>query len=233
MIYNWIKIAFRNFAKNKMATFINVFGLTLGLLGLIITLLYTNDQLSYDQWIQDKDRIISVGYQFDDEKDIWGVSYPQMEKAKANMSGIEDILLVSAMGYESTNVINGDKIVQATKIVESTPNFFAFFSYKFIEGNPVTALNAKNHLVVSEDFAKKAFGEENPMGKNLQIGKTNYIVQGVFRIEEKSSIMPEIIYPFEKMDDYWGNYSYNAYIKMKTPISISDFKDQYYQAVWA
>lgn len=233
MIYNWIKIAFRNFAKNKMATFINVFGLTLGLLGLIITLLYTNDQLSYDQWIQDKDRIISVGYQFDDEKDIWGVSYPQMEKAKANMSGIEDILLVSAMGYESTNVINGDKIVQATKIVESTPNFFAFFPYKFIEGNPATALNAKNHLVVSEDFAKKAFGEENPMGKNLQIGKTNYIVQGVFRIEEKSSIMPEIIYSFEKMDAYWGNYSYNAYIKMKTPISISDFKDQYYQAVWA
>lgn len=216
-----------------MATFINVFGLTLGLLGLIITLLYANDQLSYDQWVQDKDRIISVGYQFDDEKDIWGVSYPQMEKAKANMSDIEDILLVSGMGYESTNVISDDKIVHATKIVESTPNFFAFFQYKFIEGNPTTALNAKNHLVVSEDFAKKAFGEENPMGKNLQIGKKNYIVQGVFRIEEKSSMMPEIVYPFEKMDDYWGNYSYNAYIKMKTPISISDFKDQYYQAVWA
>ncbi|MDD3458115.1 MAG: ABC transporter permease, partial [Weeksellaceae bacterium] len=100
MIQNWIKVAFRNFAKNKLATFINTFGLTIGLVGLILTILYQYDQFSYDRWIPEKDRIFAVGHVFDEDKDVWGVSNPQMEKAKANISEIEEILLVSAMGYE-------------------------------------------------------------------------------------------------------------------------------------
>lgn len=232
MIYNWIKIAFRNFGKNKLATFINVFGLTLGLIGLVLTLLYTNDQLSFDQWNPEKDRIFAIGHLFDHEADVWGVSNPQMEKAKANISEIEDVLLVSAMGYQPANITAGDKVVYATKIVDATSNFFSFFPFQFLEGKPETAIKADNQVAVSEDFAIKLFGDENAMGKNLQIGSNTFVINGVYRIPGKSVMMPEVVFPFNKLDEYWGNFNYNGYIKTKTNISIPDLKEKYDQAVW-
>lgn len=232
MIYNWIKIAFRNFGKNKLATFINVFGLTLGLIGLVLTLLYSNDQLSFDQWNPEKDRVFAIGYLLDNEADVWGVSNPQMEKAKANIGEIEDILLVSAMGYQPANITAGDKVVYATKIVDATSNFFSFFPFQFLEGNPETAIKADNQIAVSDDFAKKLFGNENAMGKNLQIGSTIFVINGVYRIPGKSVMMPEVVVPFKKLDEYWGNFNYNGYFKTKSNISIPDLKEKYDRAVW-
>lgn len=232
MIYNWIKIAFRNFGKNKLATFINVFGLTLGLIGLVLTLLYSNDQLSFDHWNPEKDRVFAIGYLLDNEADVWGVSNPQMEKAKANIGEIEDILLVSAMGYQPANITAGDKVVYATKIVDATSNFFSFFPFQFLEGNPETAIKADNQIAVSDDFAKKLFGNENAMGKNLQIGSTIFVINGVYRIPGKSVMMPEVVVPFKKLDEYWGNFNYNGYFKTKSNISIPDLKEKYDRAVW-
>ncbi|MGB6093469.1 MAG: ABC transporter permease, partial [Moheibacter sp.] len=215
-----------------MATFINVFGLTLGLIGLVLTLLYSNDQLSFDHWNPEKDRVFAIGYLLDNEADVWGVSNPQMEKAKANIGEIEDILLVSAMGYQPANITAGDKVVYATKIVDATSNFFSFFPFQFLEGNPETAIKADNQIAVSDDFAKKLFGNENAMGKNLQIGSTIFVINGVYRIPGKSVMMPEVVVPFKKLDEYWGNFNYNGYFKTKSNISIPDLKEKYDRAVW-
>lgn len=232
MIQNWIKVAFRNFAKNKLATFINTFGLTIGLVGLILTILYQYDQFSYDRWIPEKDRIFAVGHVFDNDKDVWGVSNPQMEKAKANVSEIEEILLVSAMGYADAMVKVEDRNVQSVKTINATKNFFEFYPFDFIEGNTENALNADNYIAVSEQFAQKLFGKENAMGKTVQIGDNAYVIHGVYRLDKKASIMPEIVIPFKKLDDYWGNYTYNGYIKTKQPMTASAIKQKFDDAVW-
>lgn len=232
MIQNWIKIAFRNFAKNKLATFINIFGLTIGLAGLILTILYQYDQFSYDRWIPEKDKIFAVGHRMDNEKEVWGVSNPQMEKAKANIAEIDEVLLVNAMGYDNAIVNIEDRSIQSTKILNATKNFFDFFPFDFIEGSAGNALNANNYIAISERFAQKLFGKENAMGKTVQIGSNTYAIHGIYKLDKKSSIMPEIVIPFKELDDYWGNFNYNGYIKTKKPMTTSAIKQKYDDAVW-
>jgi putative ABC transport system permease protein len=80
MLQNWIKIAFRNFAKNKLATFINILGLTLGLIGLVLTILYWADQNKYDQWNPNKNDVYTLAHGYGD--DVWGTSFHMSKKPK-------------------------------------------------------------------------------------------------------------------------------------------------------
>ena len=230
MIQNWIKIAFRNFAKNKLATFINVFGLTLGLVGLIFTLLYRSDQYSYDDWSPEKDRIFAVGHYLDG--DVWGVSNPQIERAKEKIPEIEDVLLVGALGYQSSYVTKDNHSVSSNKTIEATSNFFDFFPYSFVEGSPKTAIKSENEIAISEDFAKKLDADGHILNQTVNINGKAYVVKGVYRIEGKSAIMPDVVIPFTKLDDYWGNYNYNGYFKTRAGVTADELVKKFHKAVW-
>lgn len=224
MLKNWIKIAFRSFAKNKLATFINVFGLTLGLVGLVLTLLYQNDQYSYDRWIKDSDRIFALAHKFGE--DIWGVSNPQMEQAKAKIPEIEEILMVDATGYKSSILEFENNSVYTEKIINSTSNFFDFFPYVFIEGS-AQDIKTSGNIAISENFARKLFKDKDPINQTIKAGNLSLVVKAVYRLSHKSSIMPDVVISYSKMDEYWGNYNYNAYIKTKNDISSDQLRKSY------
>lgn len=225
MINNWIKIAFRNFAKNKLATFINVFGLTLGLVGLVLTLLYWSDQNSYDKWNPNKDNVFTLAHGYG--KDVWGTSFPHVQKAKETISEIEDYLVLSS-NYWSENFTVGDQTIYQDKLVNATPNFFDYFPFEFIDGNPKNAILAKNYVAISDDVAKKLFGETNVVGKSVKINKDEYIVNGVYLLDEKSTLMPQVVLPFPgEFNDGFNNFNYFAFIRLKKGTDLNSVKEKY------
>lgn len=225
MLQNWIKIAFRNFAKNKLATFINIFGLTIGLIGLVLTLLYWNDQSSYDRWNPNQNDVYTIAHGYG--QDVWGTSFPHVQKAKETIPEIVDYLIL-ASAYWSENIHMGDQTIYQNKMVSSSPNFFEFFPFEFIAGNPKTALTAKNYVAISEDLAIKLFGNTNVVGKTIKINKSDYIVNGVYLLNKKSSVMPMAVTPFEReYDQEFSNFNYFALMKLKPNTDIELIKQKY------
>lgn len=225
MIKNWIKIAFRNFAKNKLATFINVFGLTLGLVGFVLTLLYWNDQNNYDKWNPNKDQIFTLSHGY--EKDVWGTSFPHIQKAKETISEIEDYMVLNS-NYWSENFSVEDQTIYQDKLVNATPNFFQYFPFQFIDGNPKNALSAKNYVAISDEVAMKLFGETNVVGKTVKINQGEFIVNGVYLLNEKSSVMPKAVVPFQgEFDNGFNNFNYFAYIRLKEGSDLNLVKEKY------
>ncbi len=230
MFYNWIKIAFRTFAKNKLATFINVFGLSLGLLGLIITLLYQSDQYSYDSWVPDKDRIFMLTHEEDEE--FWGMSYPLIQQAQENINEIEEVLIVSSGGYKDGYIRYNGKNIASPKILESSDNYFSFFPYTLIEGNKETALEGGQNIAISEAIAKKIFGEEKALHKTVEIQDKTYVVNAVFQMDKKSSIMPEVVIVDEDYSDYTYNFNHEVYIKTIPGMDATTLQNRYETLVW-
>lgn len=225
MLKNWIKIAFRNFAKNKLATFINILGLTLGLIGLVLTILYWADQNKFDQWNPNKDNVYTLSHGYG--KDVWGTSFPHVQKAKETISEIEDYLMLGS-SYWSENLTVGDQTIYQKKLLEASPNFFEFFPFEIISGSAQDALTAKNYLAISEDLAIQYFGDTQVVGQSLKINKFEYVVKAVYRLNKKSSVMPAVVVPFEnEYNQGFNNFNYFALIKLKPNSNVEQIKQKY------
>lgn len=219
MLQNWIKIAFRNFAKNKLATFINIFGLTIGMVGVILTILYWKDELSYNQWNPQKDDVYQVVHDMGGG-DFWSSgTIPQGPKMKEMFPEVKDYLYISWMG--STLVQSGKKSVYLDGFLPATANFFEFFPFKFTEGSAKDILNNKQNIAISKKWADQLFDNQSALGKILKIEGKEYIVRGVYDNEVASSELPNAVIALnwdELWRDYstaWGNYQYKLYVKLQ------------------
>jgi len=218
MIKNWIKIAFRNFGKNKLATFINVFGLTLGLVGVILTILYWKDELSFNQWNPERDVVYQVVHDMGDE--IWSTAtVPEGPKMKETFPEIQDILYLNWQGDDLIQT-NG-KSFYMSNLLPATSNFFEFFPFEFTEGSSQNALADLQSIAISTKWAKSLYGDAQAVGKTIKILDKEYIVKGVYKNDVNSSENPDAVIPidwnklWEKNSAQWGNYSYKLYVKIK------------------
>lgn len=219
MINNWIKIAFRNLAKNKLAAFINIFGLTIGMVGVILTILYWKDELSYNQWNPQKENIYQVVHDMGNG-DIWSSgTIPQGPKMKEMFPEVQDYLYISWMG--NTLVQSGKKSVYMNGFLPAAANFFEFFPFKFTEGSSKDILSNQQNIAISKKWATQLFDNQPALGKILKIEGKEYVVRGVFDNEEASSELPDAVVAMnwdELWRDYstaWGNYQYKLYVKLQ------------------
>ncbi len=224
MIKNWIKIAFRNFAKNKLAAFINIFGLTIGMVGVILTILYWKDELSYNQWNSEKDDVYQVVHQMG-EGDIWSSgTIPEGPKLKEKFPEVIDYLYLDWMtgaiveSNGKSNYLNG--------LLGTSSTFFEFFPFEFLEGSPKGVLNDLQSIVISQKWKNQLFPETTALGKTIKLDGKDYIVKGVYENELNSSEQPDAVIPLnwnEIWNNYanaWGNYSFKLYVKLQ-PQSLS------------
>ena len=218
LIKNWIKIAFRNFTKNKLATFINVFGLTLGLVGVILTILYWKDELSFNQWNPERNEVYNVVHDMGDE--IWSTAtIPEGPKMKETFPEIQDFLYLNWQDDELVQT-NG-KSFYMNNLLPATSNFFEFFPFEFVEGSSQNALADLQSIAISTKWAKSLYGDTQAVGKTIKILDNEYIVKGVYKNDVNSSENPDAVIPidwnkmWEKNGTQWGNYSYKLYVKIK------------------
>ena len=239
MLKNYFKIALRNLVKNKVFSFINIFGLAVGLATCLLIMLYVFDELSYDKHHKNKEQLYRVATESNGDK--WaGSPAPFAQGLKKDFAEIEQVarfikfpnidkmLLKNAKNNSQFYETNGYYI---------DADFFRIFTYDFKYGNQ-DALNQPNTLVISEAIAKKLFGNDNPIDKviNVEIpyGKLDYTVKGVFKnTQHKSHINAHFFLSMEngdigqwvKQQTNWNNNSiFHTYLKLKAGTNVAAFE---------
>ncbi len=188
MIRNYFKIALRNFWRNRLIALLNILGLTTGITAFLFIFQWVNFELSFDDFHQNSDRIYRVFNTFKSESE----SFSQAPCGPALGYHLPDELaeIESAVriGGESTKVTVGDNTFFEDNIVETDPNFFRFFGFTLLQGDPDQVLTDPKNIVLTERIAKKYFGEENPMGKIMRLNnQIDMVVTGIVADAPKNS----------------------------------------------
>jgi len=181
MFMNYIRVALRNFKRQKIYSAINLSGLALGLACFILISLWVQHELSYDQFHVNKDRIFRILNAIDDGRYGRAVSYALGPELKAKYLEIEESCRV--WPWHRSLVKYKDKSFDEFNIYLTDPSFFTVFSFPFTKGNAETALSDMNSIVITEETARRYFGDENPIGKVLYVAQndSDFSVTGVVR----------------------------------------------------
>jgi putative ABC transport system permease protein len=168
MFKNYLKIALRNLKKNKAFSFINIAGLAIGMACCILILLYVSDELSYDNFHENEDRI----YRILSFSTIGGTTRefamtpPAMVPVLAqSIPEIESFVRI--FRFPNIRIRYQDKNFNMSDFFLADSSFFDFFSHQFLTGDSKTALKNPNSMVITEDTAKQIFGDEDPLGKTI------------------------------------------------------------------
>src|SRR5580693_6268540 len=156
MIKNYIKTAFRSLMKNKGFTLINVFGLALGLATCLLIVFYVFDELSYDRYNVNADRIYRVNndIKFGGTEGSYAIApAPAAGALKADFPEIEAVTRFRNVG--GNQVRKGNQNIQEDRMIFADSTVFKVFTLPMIEGDPATALTAPHTVVITEQIAKK------------------------------------------------------------------------------
>jgi putative ABC transport system permease protein len=181
MFKNYFKVAFRVFNRNRLITFINVFGLGLAMTVGMMVMIRMQEDMSYDNFHPQSGsilRIISAYYKKSGEQ--WRMattSLPLRQQIEGNFKNVQAVANVYP-ALSGKIKVDGKEFYLNGAFTE--PSFFDIFGFTFHSGNPSTALKEPNTIVISQTAAKKYFGNENPLGKLLMLETgENFIVTGV------------------------------------------------------
>lgn len=220
MLKNWTNLFLFHIKNNKLFTFLNVLGLSIGIAGLIFATLYWNDEQSYNNWNPGKDNVfISISKIGIDE--YWASNVvPFEEYFKKDFPELEGYCYFDNWYEEAVLMYKNKK--EIVKFTYAQHSFFDMFPFTIVGGSTKNVLNDNTNIALSQDAARKLFGNENPLGKTLDDGSRKLVVGCVYTIPGKSSMAPEVIVNSidERMienKDHWGNYSYGLLLKLKNP----------------
>ena len=234
MFKNHLKIAWRSLKKQPFFTFLNTFGLAIGIAGGLLISLYIHDELSYDTMFADADRIhrVNADIKFGGEDRKFAVTpAPMAETIDNDFSEVELTTRFRTRGsmlIRKANTTVNVKELQST-FVDST--FFQMFDVSLMAGDVKTALKSPNTLVLTKSAAEKHFGAHEALGQNLLLNNTEtYTVTGVIADFPKNSFLRDhtIFMAMAGYDDSrvvnWGSNNYQTFIKLIPTANIEDLQ---------
>ncbi|MGI8583162.1 MAG: ABC transporter permease [Chitinophagaceae bacterium] len=240
MIKNYLKVAFRNLVRYKGFTLINVAGLSIAITGCLIIGLFVWDELQYDKFIKGGENINRFYTKRTDKTGTTSMAvvspmfatyvqqhYPEVENATR-------VLMFSGKMLLEVNEIK--EYEDKGLIADST--FFSMFPLKFLKGDPATALMEPSSVVITEDIAKKYFGNVDPIGKAIKINKTDYAVKGVMaNIPQHFHLDFSLIRPLssaripkDRMEK-WQWQQFFTYVKLKLGANAQQLQTKFQQFV--
>ena len=222
MIRNYLKIALRNLLRNRVFSLINIAGLSIGLAVCMLIVLYTKDELSFDRFHTNGDNLqlltCKIIEKKGEERTLGLTSMTQGPSFKSEIPEIKEFVRVHSNSY----VVRKGSQTFNERVTTVDDNFFSVFSFPLIEGNPKTVLKDIQSMVLTEEMAVKYFGNENPVGKVLEIQMNEQFVPctitGVAKnAPQNSSIQVNILTSFnyeiaKNKDDNWMWLSYPTYL---------------------
>jgi len=224
MLKNFFHTTFRNLLKNKGYSFLNIFGLAIGIACAGLIFLWVEDELNFDSNNQKKNRLYLVKTNDKVEGGVFthsSTAGPQGLSMQQRLPGIANTCRTTENQMSSLFGI-GDKAVYASgKYAEQS--FFSMFTLPFAQGNANTAFSQLHSIVITEKTAKKFFGDEkNIIGRTVRMdNKQDYVVSGILKdLPENSSIQFEWLAPFKIWYDQnpwaakWNNFGLTTYIEL-------------------
>jgi putative ABC transport system permease protein len=230
MLKNYFKIALRNLRRNKVFSFINIAGLAIGMASAILIGLWIMDELNFDRFHQNEKRIYLV-YRFDSRDAITGTNNytPKIlaPTMKASFPEIEEVARWTGTNFLLTAADRHFNV--AGSFTDS--GFLRMFSFPMLVGNPLTALNNPNDIVITESLAKRLFGKEPAYGKQIRIDSVDlFTVKGILKdLPDNTQFRFEFLLPWSYQkkigwdDDYWENNSCRTYYLLKPGVAGHDF----------
>jgi len=190
MFKNLLLVALRNFKKDKWYSLLNILGLTIGITFSLLLIFYIKDELSYDRYNENADRLYRiVSYIKEQDKDEmkWAISQmPLTPTIKKDYPEVEEA--VRMVGNGKTMYKNGNQRIYQDKVFLTDSNYFRVFTQQFIEGDPKTALIPPRSMVITKSMATKFFGNNSCLGKSLENDKGDvYKITGVIQDVPKNS----------------------------------------------
>lgn len=231
MLINFFKTALRNFWRNKTYSFLNIFGLSVGIACAALIFLWVEDELSFDSFNKKKDRLyfIRENQKYDTyTATFWSTPGIMGPAIQAEIPGIAHTCRSSEGDMQFLFTI-GDKTMYANGLFAEA-SLFSMFTLPFAQGNAQTAFKQLYSVVITEKAAKKFFGnDKNVLGRTVRVNnKHDYVVSGVIKdIPENSTLQFEWVAPFEiffKERDWltnWGNNSISTYVELKPGVSAA------------
>ena len=240
MIKNYFLIAFRNLKKNKVFSFINIFGLAVGMAAGLLIIQYVTFELSFDTFHAKKDRVFRVTQDRYDRGKLstqWaGGAFAEGNSFKSNFPQVEDF--VKVVGAGSVLAINNDRKIVLEKSYFATPSFFNVFSYPLISGDPKTALKEVYSVVITETVAKKLFGTADAVGKTFKYDVNVMKVTGVMKDYPDNthfrsdllisySTFLKFVGPKNDIDNAWLNDGCLTYLLLKPGVDATQLEAKF------
>lgn len=200
MIKNYLLLAIRHLRKQKVFSFINILGLTVGITCCFLIFLFILNELSYDNFHKNGKniyRVMRVGTTNGETREIPYLSPPF---GPALINDYPDAIQQSVRVMRDNNLISYNNIAFNEKNIYLTDNnFFQFFDFPLIKGNSATALKEPNSVVLTKTTAKKYFGNEDPIGKIIEFNKQQQLkVTGVAAdVPANSHLQFDMVIPLE------------------------------------
>ncbi len=213
-----LKIALRTLWKSKGYTLLNIFGLSIGLAGFIMILLFANHENSFDTWNPKAQNVYRISIQWTPDEGEYSSSPAELAPAlKEALPEIEDYGRFYVFDTYQRLVAKGENEGYVDNIMGVDSSWFNLFPYKFIYGDAGKALLSNNQIVLSSKISEQFFGKENPVGQSLLINTNQrYIVSGVYQEPNTPEHMD--FDGFVKKSSTgagWGNGNFYTYLLIK------------------
>lgn len=229
MLKNYIKIAWRNLLRYKFTSFINLFGLSMGITCCLLIMLYVLDEASYDRYNSHAEQVYRVERTFLNPEDksvslsLGSVAPPigpLLQNDFKEIQALTSILPIGGMTLQYQ-----DKIFNEEHVYCADENLFKVFDFTVTKGDAKTALNEPYSVMLTEEMAKKYFGKEDPVNKLLKFNQQLVgTVTGVYKalpanahwhpniMISFSTLRDTAVYGEEQLRTNWGNNAFYDYL---------------------
>ncbi len=242
MIKNYLRSALRNINRHKFISFINISGLTIGLTCCLLILIYIMNEVSYDRFNTHAKNIYRVTRSFNSVDGVvnlrlGAVAPPFGPLLKNEFPDIQKITRILSSGGVTLRYKN--KLFNEKETCFADENFFDFFTVKTVKGDPETALNEPFSVMMTEELARKYFGDEDPVNKEIKFeDQFNFKVTGVYRaFPANSQLHPQMLMSFSTLNDdavygkkgletNWSNNSFYTYLLFPPNYNIAHVESQ-------
>jgi putative ABC transport system permease protein len=229
MFKNFFKTTIRSLQRNKGYSFLNIFGLAIGITCAGLIFLCVEDELSFDQFNTKKNQLyyIRENQKYDTYTATFGSTpAPMAPVIKAEIPGIANTCRINGLDTKLITIDNKSMYAGGSYVDVS---LFSMFTFPFVQGDAKTVFKELHSMVITESTAKKFFGnEKNVIGKTVRVdNKQDYVITGVIKdISKNSTVQFEWVAPFQIWWDEnkswaqsWGNNDLDTYVELKPNIS--------------
>lgn len=221
MLKNYLKVAFRNIRFNKRYAFINIIGLAIGMTVFFLISLWVLDELSFDRYHIHASRIYRVCTEVNagSQMRLTLTMPPLKEALLKDFPEVQQVVQISFPARTQVKIKN--RTFQEDLVGYADKDLFSVFTFNLLSGDQKAALEAPNTVVITKSMSKKYFGEEDPIGKMLQIGgNSEYTVTGIVEdVPANSHFRFNMLMSYTTLYsqnqaamEYWMNIQYYTYV---------------------
>ena len=237
MVKNYLLLAIKHLRKQRVFSFINILGLTVGITCCFMIFLFILNELSYDEFHKNGKNIYRVMRVGNDNGERREIPYLSPPYGPALVNDFPDAVEQSVRVMKDNNLISYNNIsFNEQDMYLTDDNFFSFFDFKLISGDKATVLKDPNSIVITETTAKKYFGKEDPIGKILAFNKQQQLkVTGIAAdVPVNSHLQFDMVIPLEiyrpmqrEWFTQWPNNGLFTYVKLNAAVDPKQLEQRF------